>query len=205
METILKSGVYKILKVFYDNGNSSVHLRGISRATKLNENSASRFLNFLTDSKILISEKSEGARRFFVADNFVKIVFPLFDYEKFEKLPYKIKKSIEDYISFLKSKSSCLILYGSNSRGTANKNSDIDILEINSSKEKFLQVLKKIESQRGVKIQVTRVSSDKLKEAMERDNVIKSAIKTGFPVFGRDFFYELIDNNNNQNKREIKK
>lgn len=195
MKTILKPGVYKILKIFYENGNLPVHLRGISRAAGLNENSASRFLNFLTESKILVSEKKENIRRFFVAESFIKIVFPIFDYERLEKLSYARKKSVEDYISQLKVKPYCLVLYGSTSKGTANKNSDVDILEFSNSKEKILPILKNIESQRGVKFHVARIFPEKLKETLERDNVMKSAIRTGFPVFGRDFFYEIINAN----------
>jgi predicted nucleotidyltransferase len=192
METLLKPGFHKILKMFYDNGNSPIHLRGISRKTGMNENSASRFLNSLVGSKILISEKSEGARRFFVSERLKAPVFSLFDFEKFENLKYSIKKAIEDYISMRSSKPLCLILYGSASRGHQKKDSDIDLLEISDSSEKIYPIIKNIESQRGVRIQVTRISQDKLSFTLEKDNVFKSAVKTGFPVFGRDFFYGVI-------------
>jgi len=194
METILKKGNYKILKMFYHNGNSPVHLRGISRSTRLNENSTSRFLNSLTNSKVLISRKNKISRNFFISEKFVKVIFSFFDFEKFENLDYSRKKAVEDYLFSINKKPLCLILFGSTSRGNSKKNSDLDILEINDSKEKVLPIIKKIESQRGVRLQVMRVSQDNLKDFSKEDKVFMSAVETGFPIFGTDFFYKILKN-----------
>ena len=49
MESPHNSGHSKILQLFYDNKKAGIHLRDIARKTKLNENSATRFLKQLED------------------------------------------------------------------------------------------------------------------------------------------------------------
>jgi predicted nucleotidyltransferase len=195
METIIRKGIYSILKIFYNNGNSPIHLRELARKTNLNENSITRFLNELVASKILISKKEGNVRKFEVNSNAIKEIFPLFDSERMFKLPFDRRKSIGDYISKIKIKPWCLILFGSVAKGNSKKDSDIDLLEISEFKEKNFEIIKGIESERGIKLQITRLSLKELNQAIfKKDFVIRSAIKSGFPVFGKDFFYEVIKN-----------
>ena len=51
METITKSGVWTILRLFYNEKNARIHLRDIARKAGLNENSASRFLEQMSKLK----------------------------------------------------------------------------------------------------------------------------------------------------------
>jgi len=193
METIFRKGIYQILKVFYENGNSKVHLRELARRTGLNENSISRFLNELVNSKILISKKEDSVRKFYVADKFSGFIFSNFDFERFIKLTFERRKSIEDYLNKLKIKPACLILFGSSAKGNAKKDSDLDLLEINDSKVKISENLKEIESERGIRLGVIRLSLREFEEAIfNKDSVILSAINSGFPVFGKDFFYGVL-------------
>ncbi len=193
METIFRKGIYEILKVFYENSNSTIHLREISRRTGLNINSVSRFLNSLVVSKVLISEKKGNSRNFFISQKFKKTIFPIFDFERFEKISFVRRKSVQDYISLIETKPFCLILFGSTAKGNSTSDSDMDIVEITNSKEKTNRILKKIESERGVRLHVIRTSFKDFKKMNNDDLVIKSAMETGFPIFGKDFFYEVID------------
>lgn len=195
METLFRKGIYQILKVFYKNNNSEVHLRELSRRANLNENSVSRFLNELADSKILISKKGDSVRKFNISKRFLSSVFSIFDFEKFFKLSFKRRKSIEDYLNHLKIKPFCLILFGSSAKGHANEKSDLDLLEISETKCNISEISRKIESERGIRLHLTKLKLKNLKEAIKKkDSFISSAINTGFPVFGKDFFYEVIKN-----------
>jgi predicted nucleotidyltransferase len=202
METLFRKGIYQILKVFYVNGNSEVHLRELARRTGLNENSISRFLNELVNSKILISRKEASVRKFYVSDKFHGSIFSSFDFERFNKLSFDRRKSIEDYLKGLKIKPFCLILFGSSARGHAKKDSDLDLLEIGSL-EKNSVLVKDIESERGIRLQVIRLDLDDFKKSiLDKDAVILSAINAGFPVFGKDFFYGEIENKFGRNFRK---
>lgn len=195
METLFRKGIYQILKVFYVNGNSKVHLRELARRSGLNENSASRFLNELVSAKILVSGRESSVRKFFVSDSFYGSIFSIFDFERFGKLSFDRRKSIENYFDYLKVKPFCLILFGSSAKGHAGKDSDLDLLEISDSLENNSALLKNIEAERGIKLQVMRLSlSDFEKSVLDKDAVVLSAVNTGFPVFGKDFFYGVIKN-----------
>jgi len=195
METIFRKGIYELLKVFYNNKNAKVHLRELARRTELNENSVSRFLNELVESNVLISIKEDSVRKFNVSNKFLGILFSIFDTERLNKLPFDRKKSIEDYLNSLKIKPSCLILFGSSARGQARKESDLDLLEITEIKNKNTEILRNIEYERGIKLQVIRINFEDFKKAiLNKDAVVSSAMQSGFPVFGKDFFYEAIKN-----------
>lgn len=195
MKTVFRKGIYELLKVFYNNKNAKVHLRELARRTELNENSVSRFLNELVESNVLISIKEDSVRKFNVSNKFLGILFSIFDAEKFNKLPFDRRKAIEDYISNLDVKPACLILFGSSARGQAKKESDLDLLEITDSNIKNVEILRNIESERGIKLQIIRINFEEFKKAiLNKDAVISSAIESGFPVFGKDFFYGGIKN-----------
>ncbi len=195
METIFRRGIYQILKVFYDNGNSLVHLRELARRTGLNENGISRFLNELVSSKILISRREDSVRKFSVSLKYVGNIFSIFDFNRFEKLSFVRRMSILDYLHKLKNKPFCLILFGSGAKGNERKNSDLDLLEISDSLEKNSYLIKNIEAERGIRLQIIRLSFKNFKKAVsKKDSVILSALNTGFPIFGKDFFYEVIKN-----------
>ena len=84
METILKSGYYKIIKLFYEDKNKKIHLREIVRKTGLNENSVTRFLKEIEKQGILRSERDGNMKKFYLDKKFIPIIFPLFDYKKLE-------------------------------------------------------------------------------------------------------------------------
>src|SRR3989344_388520 len=97
MQNILKEGYWKILELFYKGKDKKIHLRDIARQTKMNENSASRFLSSLEKQSILKSEKDGNLKKYFTRkNNIVYSVFALFDIEKFNKLPL-LRRNAEEY------------------------------------------------------------------------------------------------------------
>ena len=83
METMLKSGYWKIMALFYKEKASRIHLRDISRRTKLNENSTSRFLQKLEKENLLQSEKDGNLKKYSVKKNSKTYsLFSLFDEER---------------------------------------------------------------------------------------------------------------------------
>jgi predicted nucleotidyltransferase len=194
MKTIMKTGAWKILKEFYNNGNSALHLRDIARKTKMNESSVSRHLNFLVKDKILSEELDGNMRKFCIAKLFISKIFPLYDSEVFDKLPLLRKNAIKLYIEKLGEKPVMLVVFGSTSKGTYRQDSDIDILEIVNSMRDNAEAKKFAEAQTGIRIQVFQITLDKFEEElkMKKDKVVLAAVETGFPVFNNKYYYEVI-------------
>jgi len=195
MKTILKPAVYKILKLFYENRNKPLHLREIARKTNMNESSLSRHLNDLTKNNILITEPEANLKKFYISKSKISEIFPFFDSEKIESLPILRRDAIKLYLSHLENKPLLLIVFGSTSKGTFRKDSDLDFLEVTSAKKNTDKTKKYVESQTGIKIQLFQITEKQFKDelVLKKDKVVQSALETGFPVFNEKFFYEVMN------------
>lgn len=196
MKTLLKPSIWKILKLFYENKNHPLHLRDIARKVKLNESTTSTHLNNLVKTDILKIEKDANLKKFYLSKIKIPEIFPLFDSERIESLPLLRKDAIKLYLNKLDKKPLFVIVFGSTAKGTFRDNSDIDILEVSRSKEKDETAEKYAETQTGIKLQIFKTTEENFKEELKikKDNVIMSALNTGFPVFNAKYFYEVIYN-----------
>ena len=193
MQTIIKPGIWKILKLFYKNRNKPVHLREIARLSGMNESTASFHLNNLVKDGIMKHESEGNLKKFYVSKSHLPEIFPLFDQEQLEKLPLLRKNAIKLYIKSLENKPVILVVFGSTAKGTFKDDSDLDLLGVFSVK-KDAKAEKLAEAQTGVHLQVFRLSEkDFLDELItKKDKVLQSALNSGFPVFNQKYFYEVV-------------
>ncbi len=192
MQTIIKPGIWKILKIFYNNKNKPVHLREIARISRMNESTASLHLNLLVKSSILRAEFDGNLKKFNITAGYVPEIFPIFDYEKLENLPLLRKNAIKMYIERLEKKPVIVVVFGSTAKGTFKEESDLDMLVIgNKNKD---NTAKYVEAQTGMHIQIFKISEKQftLEVSARRDKVVQSALNTGFPVFNQKYYYEVI-------------
>jgi len=194
MKTIIKPAIWKILKLFYDNHNSPLHLREIARETKMNESSISRHLNNLVKQRILKFSKEANLKKFSIVNKQTPLIFPIFDEERLETLPLLRKDAIKIYLKKLKKKPLLVIVFGSTAKETFRKDSDIDILKISSAKDKDEEAKDYVDAQTGLKLQVLDLTEEQFKKElkMKEDYVVQSALKTGFPIFNAKYYYEAI-------------
>lgn len=193
MRTILKEGYWRILELFYKGKDKKIHLREIARQTKMNENSASRFLVSLEKQNILKSEKDGNLKKYFIRkNNVVYSIFTLFDIEKFNKLPLLRRNAIEYFFKELEEKPIILFLFGSTAKETFTNKSDIDLLMIVNKKIKVEEAQRYADAQTGVRISCFQIDYKSfLKELKtQEDKVIGSAVTTGYPLTNHIKFYE---------------
>ena len=195
MQTIIKPGIWKILKIFYSNRNKPVHLREIARLSSMNESTASFHLKNLVKGGIMKYASEGNLKKFYVSKGYLPEIFPLFDQERLENLPLLRKNAIKLYIKSLENKPVLLIVFGSTAKGSFKEDSDLDLFEVFSIK-KDAKAEKLVEAQTGVRIQVFRLSEkDFLNETItKKDKVLQSAINSGFPAFNQKYFYEVVFN-----------
>jgi predicted nucleotidyltransferase len=190
---LLKTGYAKIISLFYDNKQQKLHLREIARRTGLNGNSATRFLKKLKDEKILISEKDGNLKKFSISKNKKTFLFfTFFDVERFENLPLLRKNAITYFLNELKEKPLIAVLFGSTAKGLHNKTSDIDLFLIVNKKIETKEAENYVDAQTGIRISSFQIRySDFLNELkMKKDQVLQSAINTGYPVLNNMKYYE---------------
>ena len=193
MQKILKEGYWKILELFYKGKNKKIHLRDIARQTKMNENSASRFLFSLEKQNILKSEKDGNMKKYFIRkNNLVYSIFTLLDIEKFNKLPLLRRNAINYFFKELEKKPIILFLFGSTAKEIFTNKSDIDLLMIVNKKIKVEDAQRYAEAQTGIRISCFQIKYGAfLKELKtQEDKVVGSAITTGYPLTNHIKFYE---------------
>ena len=197
MITILKPGYSRIMHLFYKNRTIKIHLREIARQTSLHGPSATRFLNDLEEEHLLKSE-TEGNLKVYSINQLAKtyLVFELFDLERFEKLPSIRANAIKRYLDNLPEKPVFAILFGSTAKGTHKEDSDIDILIITNNKISAGKAEKEANAITSIKISTFQMTyNDFLIELkMKQDNVVQSAIQSGYPLINHIQYYTVLYN-----------
>ena len=142
----------------------------------------------LASNKILIKEERKSNTFYSInyLNNISIAILNLINKNKFEKLPFKIKKSILESILALKPR--IAILFGSYSKDNYNNESDIDLLFFDALKEQKDKI-KEISKSYGVRINITFME---LKELDLTSESLMHIFKTGYPLVGEEYFYNEI-------------
>ncbi len=196
MKSLMKLPYYHILKLFYDQVNAPLHLREISRRIKLNESSATRHLNALAKNKILITKKEANLKLFSIYKPAISSIYPLFDEERLSSLPLLRRNAILYYLKQLEQKPVILLIFGSTAKGTAQEDSDLDLLEVVYAKKDRKKAKEYVLAQTGVRVQSFQITEKEFQNELKlkKDQLVQSAINTGFPVFNCKYYYEMINN-----------
>ena len=204
MNTILKSGYWKIIKLFYENKNQGIHLREISRKTGIYVPSVSKFLKKLEDENILKAEKDGNLKKYYAKNNSnTNTMFQLFDIEKYEKLLSIRKTAITRFLENMDEKPVFVLLFGSTAKGNHKEESDIDILIVLNRQINLEKAEKETEAITGLRINSFRITYEKFTKELKlkEDNVVQAAITTGFPLMNHLMYYELTRNEHKNTSR----
>jgi len=183
--------------LFYENKKTSIHLREIARKTKLNENSATRFLKILEKEDLLKSIFEGNLRKYSITSSRALFaLFSIFDIERFGKLPGLRKDAVDFFMSALPEKPIIAVLFGSTAKGSYTKESDIDILLIVNKKINTEKAEDYADSQTGIKISCFQINylSFQKELKLEEDKVFASAINTGYPITNHVLYYSEVLN-----------
>jgi len=195
MKTILKTGYWKIISLFYRDAASAIHLRDIARKSKLNENSATRFLKQLEKEEILQAKKDGNLKKYTIQKNKKTfLIFTMLNMERYQRLPSITKNAIEYFMKTLQEKPIITVLFGSTAKGNYTNESDIDLLLITNRKIDTEEAENYAEAQTAMKINCVQIKySEFLQEIkMKEEKLIQSAIKTGYPLTNQITYYEEI-------------
>lgn len=196
MKTVLKPGFEKILTLFYQDCSAKIHLRDIARRTKLNENSAFRFLKELEKEGFLRSKKDGNLKKYELQKNDkVYSILAYFDLFRLNLLPGLRKKAIFYFLDFLKDKPIIAFVFGSTAKNTYKEQSDIDLLLIVNKQIDTEESESYTDAQTGIRISCFQIPVpefiDELK--LKKDYVIQAAISTGYPITNHIEYYRMIN------------
>lgn len=197
MTTLLKPGINKILYVFYKRKNEKIHLRELARETKMYGQGITRYLNYLEKNRILKSEKEANLKQYSLLNNQqVYSILAMFDVEKTQKLPILRKNAISIYLKSLPYPPIFAVVFGSTAKETYTEESDIDILLVSHEKMDVAKAEYETDALTAMKISTFQMAFQEfIKELkLKEDNVIQSALKTGYPVINQIYYYEVLQN-----------
>lgn len=187
----------RILEYFYN--NQIGHVRQIESITKLPKHTLLKYLETLSTKKIIFSKK-QGNQKIFelnYENKIIKIFFAYFDNLRLERLEYKRKTAITEFIKKTKEilPTYFILLFGSSAKNNYSKQSDIDLIIISNHKSELLKRIKEeINAEKGIKINYLIMTIEEFKK--EKDNkenyALQDALKTGYPVYGEINYYETM-------------
>lgn len=187
---LLNKNIIKILEVLK---KERLYFNQISELANIkSKNNLLKNLNIMTNLKVLKKEKSKGNTFYNInyENALALILLQLINTIKLQNLPFERRKAIQELIQ--KTKPILAVLFGSTAKASFKKQSDIDILFIYNEKMKNInEKIKEISSKYGVKINPIIIEFSELDM---RNETLKHILKTGYPIVGHIYFYEVFKN-----------
>jgi predicted nucleotidyltransferase len=183
----------KILKFLIENKERSFSINGISKSLKIDYKLVYMNIKKLGNENAVKIEDLGNVKRCSFDNYFNNDVFIVENERKKEIL--KNKDFLVTYNELSKiNKQFILLLFGSHIKGTASKNSDIDLLLISSKEEAKLveSELKMI----PLKIHLTSISYEDFIEMLKtkEQTVVNEALKKNIILYGLEDYYRLLKN-----------
>lgn len=181
----------KIYRVYFECKKSTLYFNEIKELSKLSDSSLANTLNNLTKNNILNQEKTKSNTFYKIKDKkLFALKFSEIAIQKFNNLNIGVKVPLRNFLKNIPSKIYTIVLFGSSSRKEERKESNIDLLIINSKKLNLLNY--KNEAEITSKYQISLFQATIKQFLDNKDDVIIQAKKTGFPICKEQNFYEVI-------------
>jgi len=171
--------------------NPGIHLRELSRKTKLGMPSVKHHVDFFFKENIITKKKEGKNLKLFINFKNKQIISYLYKIEmsRLYNLPKKIENIIFDILSDLQKKPIICIIFGSYANGTYTDQSDLDILLVfNDTNKKIEDKIQLINSRYSIKLELVYLnwlefkrkffdySNDFMKE-IKKNKIIVSGIE----------------------------
>ena len=185
----------RILKQIYL--SPGIHKRELSKQLKLGMPSIDYGLKKI--SKLIKLKKSGNQINYFLDYSTEELTPSLnaVEYSRFEKLPEKVKLSVNDFLKELEAKPIIAVIFGSYASGNFTKNSDIDILlvfqKIEDSK-KIENTAKKISMKTNTQLNPVYLSYQEFKESFHNSTkeFFKKLKKDKIILIGIEWWRQLV-------------
>ena len=186
----------RILEQIYR--NPGIHKRGLSKQLKLGMPSIDYGLKKI--SKLTVQKKAGNQINYFL-DYSKEELSPLLDmveHSRSERLPAKVRSSVNDLLKELKDKPLIALIFGSYATGAYTKNSDIDILLVFQKIEDSKQIentARKISLKTNTQLNPVYLDYQNFKESFHNPTkeFFKKLKKDKIILIGMEWWRQLID------------
>lgn len=194
----LDKNTMTIAKVFYEHKSS--YLNELYRQTGVSKPTILKILKALTERGILKQRIEANSKIYFIDLNnsLAQKIFGLFDLERVEKLDGRRKRALSIFKESIITQPYFILLFGSTAKGEYSEKSDVDLIVVYQKvtkkvKAEIENARFKVESVTGIKFQVFALSQEDFKSNLNTNgSTVKSAMESGFPIFGHEHFYGVF-------------
>jgi predicted nucleotidyltransferase len=175
------------------------HVQGLIRATGLNPGQVHRSTERLLDNELIKARKQGNQKQLSIKRNaWTRYLRAGIATEHLQRLPAKRRRAIQYYHDALQEQPVITVVHGSTATHDHDQDSDLDLLVINNHNLQVNQAEQKAHSQAGIHVNTLQIPLNDLKDELrlQKDPVIQSAIKQGWPARNKQYYYELLDDAN---------
>jgi len=178
--------------------NPGIHKRELSKQLKLGMPSIDYGLKKI--NKLIKQKKSGNQINYFLdySREMLSSALGTVEHSRFERLPAKVRLSINDFLKELKDKPVIVLIFGSYVNGTYTKNSDVDILLVFQKIEDHKQIeniAKKISMNTNTQLNPVYLSYQEFKESFHNPTkeFFKKLKKDKIILIGIEWWRQLTD------------
>ena len=181
----------KICKAFFEEREKKLYYSQLKELTILSHSSLQNILQKLVNGGVLIEEKTKSNKFYSIKNKkLMSLKFSELALEKFKELNLGVRVPLMNFLENIPKEIYCIILFGSASRKEETEKSDIDLLIISNKKTN-------IENNKKAGDLISRyplsIFECNVKDFIKnQDDIIIQSIKTGFPIYKEQNFYEAI-------------
>lgn len=180
----------KIYLAYFESKKPELYFNELKELTGLSDSSLANTLKQLVNQNILKMIKTKS-NTFYKIQNrkLFSLKFSEIAISKFDSLNRGVKIPLQNLLKLVSRDIYSIVLFGSTSRKQEKKGSDIDILIILNNQYDFSKIKKEIDSTSNYPLNIFSCTKEDFEK--KRDHIILQAKKTGFPIKGEQYFYEV--------------
>lgn len=200
----------KILEIFLRNPFDEIHLRKISKISKVSLNNISKTMELYVEQD-LFKRRDVSDMAFFKPNIKNDTMLKLFEFLEVErkndfylankKISRMLKKYTNRLIQLSEREIQIIVLFGSVARGEWTKNSDVDILSVISKKNKLITTVlnkAKVDVSPLLKTSPVSVTINKFKEGLKNKNEFYEKLwKDRIILYNEFLFWQLLSEGGN--------
>lgn len=180
----------KIYLAYFITKKPELYFNEIKELTSLSDSSLANTLKKLVGEKLLQVNKTKSNTFYKIQNRKIfALKFSEIAVSKFALLNRGIKIPLQNLLKLLLENVYSIVLFGSASQKQEKKGSDIDLLVISEGKIDFSKIKKKIDTVSNYPLNIFSCTKQEFEE--KKDHIIIQARKTGFPIKGEQYFYEV--------------
>ena len=180
-----------ILQAYLQSRKKQLYFSQLQELTQLSHSSLQNVLEYFIEKKYLQKIKTKSLTFYHIKNKkYFALKFSEIALQKFQQLHFDIRIPLEEFLTKLPVDIYSVVLFGSTSQNMQHEQSDIDICIMSPRNINLSQLISKINARSNYPLSVIQTTPENFRK--NEDHLLIQAKKSGFPINGEQFFYEVV-------------